>query len=243
MSKVAIPVITSGNAEVDRFTQAAKQALDSITGQTQNSAKLMALTKDATPLQLVNLLNSVIKRLGEDGAGTFDTVSQFPVTADATAAAPPGAIMFFPFSTAPTGWIKANGALISRATYAALFAAANADGLVSEATWTATSTGRFSVGDGSTTFRIPDARGEFVRGFDDGRGVDGGRAYGTFQGDLFKTHVHNLTNALIAYNTGGGGAFWNGGSYGLSGINQDVSATGGAETRPRNVAWLACIKY
>lgn len=243
MSKVAIPVINSGNPEVDRLAQAVKQALEGISGQGQNSAKLVALTKDATPLQVVNLLNSVIKRLGEDGAGTFDVLSQFPVIADVTAAAPPGSIMFFPFAAAPTGWVKANGALLSRATYAALFAAANADGLVSEATWSATSWGRFSVGDGSTTFRIPDGRGEFFRGLDDGRGVDAARALGSSQTGNVEPHVHTMSSSVN--NPIGGTIDFGGGDAGQLGGSPTINtgSYGTTETRPRNLAWLACVKY
>lgn len=102
---------------------------------------------------------------------------------------PIGAIQAFPFQNAPAGWVKANGALLSRTTYADLFAAAQADGLVSEETWAAGNDGRFSVGDGSTTFRIPDYRGKFLRPWDDGRGIDAARAFGSSQGDA----IRNIT--------------------------------------------------
>ena len=97
-------------------------------------------------------------------------------------------------SSTPTGWIKANGALVSRTTYAALFAYASAQGLVSEADWTATSSGRFSVGDGSTTFRLPDMRGMFLRGLDESRGLDTGRAVGTYQDQANVSHTHGVTD-------------------------------------------------
>jgi microcystin-dependent protein len=77
-----------------------------------------------------------------------------------------GAVVFFARATAPAGYLSANGAAISRATYANLFAAI---GTV------------FGAGDGTTTFNVPDLRGEFVRGLDAGRGVDAGRALGGLQ--------------------------------------------------------------
>jgi microcystin-dependent protein len=82
-------------------------------------------------------------------------------------------------STAPAGWLKANGAAISRTAYAALFAAI---GTV------------HGAGDGSTTFNIPDLRGEFVRGLDDGRGVDTGRVLGSAQAGQNLAHNHAITD-------------------------------------------------
>jgi len=135
--------------------------------------------------------------------------------------APVGSVIHVAQSTAPAGYIKANGAAISRATYAALFAAI---GTV------------FGVGDGSTTFNLPDLRGEFLRGWDDGRGVDSGRTLGSAQADDFKSHTHSH----ISYSPSGSG-YADGTTNGLVALN--TGATGGTETRPRNVALLACIKY
>ena len=96
--------------------------------------------------------------------------------AEAEAIVPPGAVMYFARNTAPSGWLKCNGAAISRTAYAKLFAAI---GTV------------FGAGDGFTTFNLPDLRGEFVRGWDDGRGADGGRAFGSFQDGMIQSHSHN----------------------------------------------------
>lgn len=68
-----------------------------------------------------------------------------------TTAAPPGSLMAFAASSAPTGWLTCDGSAVSRASYAALFA-------VIGTTW--------GVGDGSTTFNLPDLRGQFLRGYD-----------------------------------------------------------------------------
>lgn len=158
-----------------------------------------------------------------------------------------GEICFFPATAAPTGFIKANGALVSRTTYAALYAFAVASGnmAASDGVWVE---GQFSPGDGSTTFRIPDLRGNFIRGFDDSRGIDSGRTIGSLQTDAMQGHFHSL--AVI------NGV--NAGASGRTDANQstNVTATGSpitdgtngtprtaAETRPRNIALLACIKY
>ena len=133
-------------------------------------------------------------------------------------------VVWEPSATAPAGYIKANGATISRSAYAWLFGRIGVT---------------FGAGDGSTTFEIPDLRGEFLRGLDDGRGVDSGRAIGTAQGDDFKSHTH-VENGLVQAGAGGGGAIT------ISGGSVDGPATGaagGAETRPRNVAGLYCIAY
>lgn len=156
---------------------------------------------------------------------------------------PSGAVVHFPRTSAPAGWLKANGAAVSRTTYAALFA------IIGTA---------FGAGDGTNTFNLPDLRGEFIRSLDDSRGVDSGRAMGSAQADLLKAHYHEVTtssptNTINVY-----------GDVGMSGsddmnitlkdtlINPGTTGyayqlmtrnTGGSETRPRNVALLACIKY
>ena len=142
---------------------------------------------------------------------------------------PPGAFVFFAMNTAPTGWLKANGAAISRTTFSALFDAIGTT---------------FGAGDGSTTFNLPDMRGEFPRGWDDGRGVDSWRSFGTAQGDELKSHRHDV-NAELPDNGGPNGRpMWAGrrlnNTTNLFGRTQ---FTGGDETRPRNIALLACIKF
>lgn len=140
----------------------------------------------------------------------------------AESASPPGMVAHFAMQTPPTGWLKADGGTSSRTGEAALFAAIGT---------------RFGSGDGSTTFNRPDLRGEFVRGWADGRGVDGGRSIGSWQGDMFKSHTHIVR-------TLGGSYFQHGGNGGSNAQFKDTEslATGGSETRPRNVALLACIK-
>jgi hypothetical protein len=85
----------------------------------------------------------------------------------------------------------------------------------------------------------PDLRGEFIRGLDSGRGIDTGRVLGSAQIDMFKSHTHNSS----VYGPGGAAAYlastYN--SY-FDATTQVTGATGGTETRPRNVALLYCMK-
>ncbi|WP_416242739.1 phage tail protein [Azospira sp. APE16] len=151
---------------------------------------------------------------------------------------PVGGILYVPQASAPTGYLKANGAAISRTAYAALFAVIGTT---------------FGAGDGATTFNLPDLRGNFVRGLDDGRGVDSGRTLGSSQTDA----IQNITGSALIRSPGSptSGAFTQtvsssvnyGGSTSASqytlGFDASLVARTAAETRPINVALLACIKF
>jgi microcystin-dependent protein len=95
----------------------------------------------------------------------------------------PGAVIAFARNTAPTGFLKANGALVDRTTFAALFAAIGTT---------------FGGGDGVTTFGLPDMRGEFIRGWDDGRGADSGRGFGSAQAGANASHAHGASSGLVS---------------------------------------------
>lgn len=133
---------------------------------------------------------------------------------------PSGTIAFFGASSAPTGYLKANGAAVSRTTYSSLFAAIGTT---------------YGAGDGSTTFTLPDLRGYFPRGWNDNGSVDSGRAFGSAQSADIGYHYH-------AFNTGVQGS-------GSSGNWVSNTPTVGAplgfsgDLRPVNVALLGCIKY
>lgn len=98
----------------------------------------------------------------------------------------------------------------------------------------------YGNGDGFNTFNLPDVRGEFIRAWDDGRGVDVSRTLGSYQSDEIKSHVHSVT--AQAYSDAGSGYLVGGPNNGNDGTVSTTS-TGGTETRPRNIALLACIKY
>lgn len=152
-------------------------------------------------------------------------IAAIPAATDLT---PAGTIIWSARNTAPTGYLKANGAAISRTTYATLFSAIGTT---------------FGSGDGSTTFNVPDLRGEFARGWDDGRGIDSGRTFGSAQAQAIQSHNH-LINAITATDNINQGAFSKSFNYldPESPGTESTSSTGGTETRPRNIALLACIK-
>ncbi|MEH6564572.1 MAG: phage tail protein [Halopseudomonas sp.] len=155
--------------------------------------------------------------------------------AEARQMAPSGLVAHFARSSAPTGWLKANGAAVGRVAYADLFAAIGTT---------------FGAGDGFNTFNLPDLRGEFVRGWDDGRGVDAGRLLGSWQNaasppiptagwDSVPGGLGTATQGTLI--TGSG-------TREISEILESVrQGTGSREitgiNHPRNRALLACIKY
>lgn len=155
--------------------------------------------------------------------------------------APAGLVATFATTSAPTGWLKANGAAVSRTAYSDLFAAIGTT---------------FGAGDGINTFNLPDLRGEFPRYLDDGRGVDAGRVIGSSQSDA----IRNITGAIslsgVVYIDSVSGALVKGTA--LTGRNASGSSVNQTddfqfdaskvvptanENRPRNVALLACIKF
>ena len=94
----------------------------------------------------------------------------------------------------------------------------------------------FGCADNLSTFNVPDHRGEFERGWDDGRGIDPSRALGSYQVEQFKTHTH--TGGV-----GGQGSAANGVENSPYTSSAVTGSSGGTETRPRNRAYLPCIKY
>lgn len=79
-------------------------------------------------------------------------------------------------ATSISGFLYCDGSEVSRTTFADLFSKIGT-------TW--------GVGDTSTTFNLPDFRGQFLRGYDDDRGVDPGRVFGDHQELQVSAHKHN----------------------------------------------------
>ncbi|WP_097337913.1 tail fiber protein [Escherichia coli] len=136
-------------------------------------------------------------------------------------ALPVGVPVPWPSATPPTGWLKCNGADFSAEEYPELAKA-------------------------YPTNKLPDLRGEFIRGWDDGRGVDSGRTILSLQGDTFKAHDHYFQEIWGATGPDGtGGQYVVGADATGARINLKTIATnapGGSETRPRNIAFNYIVR-
>jgi phage-related tail fiber protein len=93
----------------------------------------------------------------------------------------------------------------------------------------------YGLGDGSTTFNVPDFRAQILRGLDAGAGIDTGRTLGTRQMDMLKSHAHTTNGFVIA---GASGA-----SVGVISGSTLTDPFGGTETRGKNAAVNYGIKY
>lgn len=159
-----------------------------------------------------------------------------------------GMVSYFAMNSAPEGWLIADGRPVSRIAYARLFSRV---GTI------------YGAGNGISTFNLPDGRGEFIRGLDNGRGVDGARSIGTNQaatsvgmGDPTKNAI---TVAGLYNNTNDSPSYMR---EALNGEVSTITSSGLAVTsvvvsqvdptsvpnatmsvRPRNISLLSCIKY
>jgi microcystin-dependent protein len=170
---------------------------------------------------------------------------------------PVGTILAHAANTPPTGFLECNGSNISRSTYATLFS---------------TISTTFGVGDGSSTFALPDLRGQFIRGWANTGSTDASRVFGSTQTDQNKNHTHTTDSTTL---TGGirkiSEGFLAGGSATgvftktsdgnnsitgssstspVGGVDFDGTHThtisssgGGTEARPTNLALMYIIKF
>lgn len=172
---------------------------------------------------------------------------------------PVGMVAPFPSTTPPTGWLECNGATLLRASYPDLWAFAQASSnLVAEGS---KQEGNFGDGDGATTFTLPDYRGVFVRGWDNGAGRDSGRTIGSYQANAVETHQHysmvstdgapvnpattpvsNSNYPVTQSSTGGEFSAHIAGSSTPANVGLTSQIGGAAETRPKNVAVMYCIR-
>ncbi|EST72632.1 TPA: integrase [Escherichia coli] len=151
-------------------------------------------------------------------------------------ALPVGVPVPWPSATPPTGWLKCNGAAFSAEEYPELAKV-------------------------YPTNKLPDLRGEFIRGWDDGRGIDAGRALLSIQTGMLEKHRHivvandgydtqdewELATIFKKTYTQGRGldATNTGGSLIPSPTlhsRGSIGNTGGSETRPRNIAFNYIVR-
>lgn len=148
-----------------------------------------------------------------------DPHTQYLLEADIDKYIPVGFPLPWPQAIPPGGWLKCNGATFDKAKYPKLAVA-------------------FSSG------KLPDLRGEFLRGWDDGRGVDSGRLMLSNQLDMLASHSHTLYSWPNSGNpeSHGGAQDANGGDGKAYPSNSPILPSGGTETRPRNVAFNYIVR-
>jgi len=170
-----------------------------------------------------------------DVDGTLSTMEQVKL--------PIGSFMWFTGTVAPEAFVVADGQLRSRAAFPDLWAFAQASGNISadDASW---DEGKYSPGDGSTTFRVPKVDDRFIRG------KSATRAVGLVEEDAFQGHNHALYGQADAL-TGPGGPPRSDLGGALLANNQVREATSDGtngtprtadETRPKALTMLPCIK-
>ena len=247
-----LAVVTTGNQEIggDKtftgLTTLKKGAIVADSSGDFNANQYLQIGANNVNAYFYNKRSGKYLSMRNDGELRYDGKRLLNVD-DLAGMIPSGAVMYFAGQTAPTGWLKANGAAVSRTAYAALFAAIGTT---------------YGAGDGRTTFNLPDLRAEFLRGWDDGRGIDSGRAFGSAQGDA----IRNITGSIDSGSHQGRQLFDEATATGALAISRqqwkswtaDISDGGNipaafdfdasrvvptaSENRPRNIALLACIK-
>jgi microcystin-dependent protein len=157
---------------------------------------------------------------------------QNQITNASSASVPVGTVIESARATPPTGFLDCDGSAVSRTTYSALFSAI---GTV------------FGVGDGSTTFNLPDRRGNVGRGVGTSAGyaTNVTIALGEKTDDALQGHTHPQTAGQPGAGvTASGGSYADGASSGSSGLNTGSnSGRQASETRVKSLGMKYFIKF
>lgn len=209
------------------------------------------MANDAIDTAMIKDNAVTIAKMADNSVGTNEIVNNAVTRAKVTPGGfnPVGTVIWYAGSTAPAGYLKANGDAI-----------ANGSGT------TQSITADFSELYAIVGSTLPDLRGEFVRGWDDGKGTDSGRSIRSAQSDQNKEHDHTATSNVTdpghthtvdaarqlgneADGSPSNEAYANdstrttaSGTTNIT-VSTTVNNDGGNEARPRNIALLACIKY
>jgi len=191
-----------------------------------------------TNIEHAAIIGGIIDIEQGEAIGIIDTMREYPKTSRV------GELVMMTGLTPFNDCLKADGTLYKRADAPKLWEYAQTSGnLVTDEEWHINRKVAYSDGDGSTTFRVPDYRGEFIRGFDDGAGVDANRPFGSLQMDMIKEHKHPELSlswrAIFKSDTDRYGWYRNNNGY----TKPAQTSFGGKETRPRNGTVMYCIKY
>jgi microcystin-dependent protein len=162
-------VITITGASTAITAYAAGQTFQFIAAATNTSTA--TINVDSVGAKSITGAAAATLQAGQIASGAIVTITydgtQFQLTNTSPVAVSVGTIMAWPTSTVPSGWLECYGQAISRTTYSALF------GIISTT---------YGVGDGSSTFNLPDMRGRGVLGEDDMGGSSANRLTGLTNG-------------------------------------------------------------
>lgn len=251
---------------VSVFLDGVKQARDTLTFIDDTHIQIGEAVTAVTKYEVLSLLmnsESTLTAILDDAVDAQEAAEAAQAAAEAAQAdaeaamagaldVPVGTVLFLTGAAIPTGYVHANGQLLSRSTYPDFWTWVQASGNLasSDGAWTA---GKYSPGNGSTTFRVPDLRDTFIRGL-----AASGRAIGSSQAGQVQAHKHVMawgaTDAAGAFGRttnpakrGADGSDTNNYWYFTNdGTNYDgtVNASGviGTETRPANIAYTPIIK-
>lgn len=159
--------------------------------------------------------------------GNFDAWNKYQTAGEVDLSMPIGGVIMTAFNSDHGNLMVCNGRGLNRYQYASLFSRIG-----------------YTYGGGGDVFNIPDLRGVVVRGWDAGRGLDPGRGFGDYQGDMFAYHEHALQMLL---QSGGNIPSWQAGyelkyaeknDQRVAGLDPALSKAqgqGGNETRMKNV--------
>jgi len=151
---------------------------------------------DGTPIEpgmfVAGRIYSMIYDADSNAFVYIKTTQSVPLPPSGTLS--PGMLSYWISSSLiPEGWLLANGQTVSRSTYPDLWSYASISGNIVPVSSKSSYPLSFDVGNGTTTFGIPDGRGLFLRSLDLNRGFDVGRVNTSFQGDA----IRNITGSYL----------------------------------------------
>ena len=229
----------SDNSKKLATTEFVAKALAALAGsapETLDTLKELADALGNDPNFATTVLNKLAEKLAKDQNGTDIPDPALFVKnlgLGEGSALPVGVPIPWPSATPPTGWLKCNGAAFTASQYPKLALAYPA-------------------------LRLPDLRGEFIRGWDDGRGVDAGRSLLSVQNDAIQNIVGTFGRTQLFQDTIDGGPFRQDGGILSVGLSPAPANTGygapnwtfdasravrtSTETRSRNVAFNYIVR-
>lgn len=216
-------VTETGNTKVTEITQEGNNQVANVENEGETQYNRVKTEGDTQYNKIISTGIDAKLDKGTYGGNAGDLKNEIDTKLDKNdawyAQNPIGSIVAFPSDSIPLGWLLCNGQMITQSEYPELYAL---------------------IGP-----KVPDLRGQFLRGNDNGRGIDTGRVLLSEQEDEIRSHNHDLGLPLAnAYSD----SFWPNQNIFSRGQSKagtapySVASTGGRETRPKNVSVNWCIK-